>query len=262
MGWKRGLRISLGIGLVFIGIFIILTARIITGAVIGFQPYNYLGLLGILVFIIGVFLIVASGIGERLEEKLGESIRVYESGPRKTEEERRYFMSDPEGFFTIQGNISLKDFKDMYKVIKDDPELLNRARDVYGAGLLEISSKRGHNADIAREFLEVLYGGKIPRQERQEYRLAKEEKEKIKNAFSVGWHTNFNAVQREVLKEYNLGYGITRGNHIEVYSLENPSLRITTGLTPSDYRVGIKFSGDLIHFIERAQKLKKKSEKK
>jgi len=51
--WKRGL----GIGLIFVGLFIVLTGKAITGAVIGFGAENYLSLLGILVFIVGVFLL-------------------------------------------------------------------------------------------------------------------------------------------------------------------------------------------------------------
>ena len=69
MGWK----INFGIGLIFVSLFIILTGGVITGAVIGFQPQNYLGLFGLLIFVVGIFLIVI----ERLEDKLGR--RSYET---------------------------------------------------------------------------------------------------------------------------------------------------------------------------------------
>jgi len=64
MNWKRGF----GIGLLFVGVFISMTSRVLTGAVIGFQPQNYLGLLGVVLFIGGLVLMV---IGNRsLEDKL------------------------------------------------------------------------------------------------------------------------------------------------------------------------------------------------
>jgi hypothetical protein len=56
MNYRRGL----GIGLVFIGLILALTGNVITGAVIGTDPEHYLGIFGLLVFIGGVLLIVAS----------------------------------------------------------------------------------------------------------------------------------------------------------------------------------------------------------
>lgn len=57
---------ALGYFLILMGLYIIITGRVITGAVIGFQPQNYLSLLGVLVFIIGVFLVLAVGLEERV----------------------------------------------------------------------------------------------------------------------------------------------------------------------------------------------------
>jgi hypothetical protein len=54
MSYKRGL----GIGLIFVGAIIILTSRIITGAVVGTGPENYLGLLGVLMLIAGMVLVL------------------------------------------------------------------------------------------------------------------------------------------------------------------------------------------------------------
>jgi len=54
MGWKRGL----GVGLLFVGLFLSLTAKIITGAVVGFSSKNLLGLLGILLLAGGIILIL------------------------------------------------------------------------------------------------------------------------------------------------------------------------------------------------------------
>lgn len=61
MNWKRGL----GVGLIFIGFFICLTAGVITGAVIGFSSENYLGLFGVFVLVGGILLLL---IAKTLEE--------------------------------------------------------------------------------------------------------------------------------------------------------------------------------------------------
>lgn len=67
MNWKRGL----GIGLIFIGIFISLTARVLTGAVVGFSSKNYLGVLGVLLLVGGILLVFTS-------RRLGELVSVHE----------------------------------------------------------------------------------------------------------------------------------------------------------------------------------------
>ncbi len=53
MNWKRGL----GIGFLFAGGFIILTARTLTGAVVGTAKENYLGLFGVLLLVSGIVLL-------------------------------------------------------------------------------------------------------------------------------------------------------------------------------------------------------------
>jgi hypothetical protein len=53
MNWKKGL----GFGLIFVGVFICLTANAITGDVVGNSPRNYLGMFGVSVFLIGMILI-------------------------------------------------------------------------------------------------------------------------------------------------------------------------------------------------------------
>ena len=66
MDWKRGV----GFGLIFIGMYIAITARVFTGAVVGFEPQNLISLLGAGVFIAGIFLVFVSG---TLEKRIGES---------------------------------------------------------------------------------------------------------------------------------------------------------------------------------------------
>lgn len=245
MNWKRGF----GIGLLFIGAFITLINGVITGAVIGYGPENYLGLLGILIFIVGGVLIVISGSG--LERNIGREIEVYDKGHRNLEEDRRYFMKDPAGFFSTQ-DLSLRDFRDMYDVVKRDPELLSMARKVYGERLLEISRSNSRNAKVSEKFLEILYEGKIPRKGLEG--LSKEEKERIKNAFRVGWHLDFNGAQKEILKTHGLAYTLRSGGHLEIYSLKNREANLITSSTPSDYRTGLITASYIIKVIEQSRK--------
>jgi len=53
MNWKRGF----GFGFIFIGLFFTLSGKIITGAIIGFKPENYIAWLGIMLFFIGFILL-------------------------------------------------------------------------------------------------------------------------------------------------------------------------------------------------------------
>ncbi|MEK6872908.1 MAG: hypothetical protein AABW90_02765 [Nanoarchaeota archaeon] len=259
MSWKRGL----GIGLIFVGLFVVVTNAVITGAVIGFNPENYLGLLGIFLFIIGIFLTVvgtassAGGLEEHVE-RLGSRIAVYETRRgHKKEKDNTYYMTDPNIFLTDKGNISLRDFKDVYDIVKRDPELLERARNVYGKSLLSIAQSRDKNkAEIAREFLKILYEGKIPKEEKPT--ITKEEREEIKNAFNVGWKTDFNGVQRAILRKYGLWYENTAGGHLTVYPLANQNLKVIISSNPSDYRTGRNAASYVINLIRKVSGEEKK----
>jgi len=55
MFWKKGL----GIGLIFTGVYLILTNAVLTGAVIGFKQENLLGMFGVLVLVVGSIFILA-----------------------------------------------------------------------------------------------------------------------------------------------------------------------------------------------------------
>lgn len=243
MYWKRGL----GIGLSFIGLFIILTNKFITGAVIGFQPQNYLGLFGIIIFISGILLLIISRVGS-LEEEVKE-VRIYDSG--KGDDDKRYFMKDPYAFFSYK-DIPLGEFRELYETIKRDPELLKKAKDIYGRRLLSIIEEKGEDNKIAKRFLEIIYEGQIPKTE-STTPLTKEQKEEIKNAFNVNWRRDFNGVQRDIIRRYGLDYGKTKGGHLEVYSLKNEGRKIFTSSTPSDQRTGKNFSSTLIKFIQESK---------
>ncbi len=80
MSWKRGL----GIGLIFAGIFIIASARVLTGAVVGVKPENYLGIFGVLVLAGGILLVL---ITKTLEERVG--IEKFETRIRKKEHDKK-----------------------------------------------------------------------------------------------------------------------------------------------------------------------------
>ena len=56
MFWKKGL----GIGLIFTGVYLILTNAALTGAIIGFGEENLLSMLGVLVLIVGIVFLIAS----------------------------------------------------------------------------------------------------------------------------------------------------------------------------------------------------------
>jgi len=254
MDWKRGF----GIGLMLIGLFITLTSKVITGAVIGFQPKGFLGLFGFLVFIAGIFLILASV--KSLEEEVGGGLAVYDAMKgAKGDDKGRYFMEDPEHLFTNYGEISLGDFTEMYEIVRDDPKLLERARRVYGRELLSIKGRDDYDSEIVQRFLEVLYEGKVPKIEKSgievkvEGPLTKREREEIKNAFRTGWKRDFNAAQKKTLERYDLGSRKTKASHLEVYSLKDNELKTTTSSTPSDYRVGLNFTKKLFRLLEKSR---------
>lgn len=243
MYWKRGL----GIGLIFIGLFIILTNSFITGAVIGFQPQNYLGLFGIIIFISGILLLIVSRVGS-LEEEVKE-VNVYELG--KGDIDEKYFMTDPYAFFSYQ-DINLREFRELYEVIKRDPELLEKAKEIYGKGLLSIARGKVDNSEIAKKFLEIIYERKIPKTEFIPA-LTKDQKEEIKHAFEPGWKKDFNGVQRDIIGKYGFSYGKTKGGHLEVYSSRDKELKTITSSTPSDWRTGRNFSSVLIKLIQESK---------
>lgn len=105
MDWKRGL----GIGLLFAGVFLILTAGALTGAVVGGKPQNLLGIFGVIVLIAGMLLILA------VEEKPEKyTVKNIESILEDAEgDEKVVFVLDSSGIIDYQ--------KDLGKIIKQYP---------------------------------------------------------------------------------------------------------------------------------------------
>lgn len=64
MFWKKGL----GIGLIFAGIYLILTNAVLTGAIIGVGRENLLGLFGVIFLIIGGIIFVGATLEEEVEK--------------------------------------------------------------------------------------------------------------------------------------------------------------------------------------------------
>jgi len=159
MKWERGL----GIGLIFSGFYLIIINGVITGAAIGVGYKNIFGVFGVIVLLVGFLLIFSSLV---LEERIQQpKLRVYPSlrysGERKN---MQYFLHDPHRIMTSRGEIELQDFKEAYQIIKEDEELIEMVREVYGRELKEIVSKRNtEESEIAMKFLSVLYEENIPK---------------------------------------------------------------------------------------------------
>ena len=175
-------RKKLGFILIFLGFVMALTGKVITGSVVGLQGQNYLGTIGVFIFIVGAFLIVTSKMGG-LEENLGGGVRVYDADPYgKTnipEDEKWYMRDSPESLFSA-GDINLKDFKILYDEIKGNKELEDWAKDFYGPRLVSIIREgKATDSRAALEFLKIFYGGKTP--ENLDYGLGNEENELEEN---------------------------------------------------------------------------------
>ena len=144
----------------FFGIYLIIINGTITGNVVGIGEGNLIGSFGFFIFFIGILFIF---LGMTLERKVESSpgIKVY---MRKGISGNRYFLRDSPKVFSLYGeDISLQDFEKAFDVIKDDDELSNMAREVYGSELIKIAEGNDREQPfIAMKFLNVLYEGNIP----------------------------------------------------------------------------------------------------
>ncbi|MDP2925759.1 MAG: hypothetical protein Q8N99_05295 [Nanoarchaeota archaeon] len=241
----------LGISLVFIGLFMVFTSKGITGAFIGFKPQNYLGLLGLLVIIIGFFLILVSR-----EGGLEKGLRVYDKydGKGKHSPSQAYSITDPERYFSTVGFLTLEEFNRGLSEIKDDSELVELVRLEYGPELKMILDNPSdkNEARIAEAFYHALYDRRYEKHEKPN-ELSDSEKEAIMIAFRAGWKNSPDSRQSKILARYRLGYRV-KGKHGEIYSRDDEKLKTTTSITPSDANAGKNIGGNVIELIRKTKR--------
>ena len=259
MNWKRGF----GIGLIFIGIYLSLINGTITGNIIGIGSSNILSIFGIIVFLLGLFLIIATGtIEDVVKTDDGSNISVYDSmrGSKIGSDQDRFYLKDTgDLMLDIAGShdVSLKDFQVAYDLIKDDKELLKKARDIYGSELYKIANGGSElDEEIALKFLHVLYEGDIPVMIRDSSQdeilirmLTNTQKKDISNAFKGGWKGVPDKNQKRILNQYNLEH-IKTNNYGRIRFIGNPDDFVTTSNTPSDVNAGKNIGRDVIRLIE------------
>ncbi|MFH1500615.1 MAG: hypothetical protein ABIE22_01580 [archaeon] len=85
--------------------------------------------------------------------------------------------------------------------------------------------------------------------------VSKEEVREIHNAFNQGIRIFPNRRQKAVLKKNGLDYRHKPNSHGEIYVLENENLKITTAVTPGDWRTGRNTATKIIKLLRhyRAQ---------
>jgi len=259
MNWKRGF----GIGLMFVGIYLSLINGTITGNIIGIGNSNILSIFGIIVFLLGLFLIIATGTIEDIVKTENKSdISVYDSmrGSKIGSDQDRFYLKDTgDLMLDIAGSqeVSLKDFQVAYDLIKDDKELLEKARDIYGSELYKIANEGSDlEGNIALEFLEVLYEGNISPIESHgpikidlQKGLSNPQKAIIRSAFKGGWKGIPDKSQQRVLNQYNLEHTKTN-NYGRIRFIGDPDNFVTTSNTPSDVNAGKNIGRDVIRLIE------------
>jgi len=272
MDWKKGF----GIGLMFIGLFLIVVNTGITGNIIGIRNLNaenVLGFFGVIVFLIGFFLIIATGTIDDVVDAPQGQVSVYDAMGRSNvgSDEDRYFIRDNgEILLDIAGSydVNLGDFKVAYELIEGDAELVEKARNVYGSELKRIVDEGNESeGKIAIKFLDVLYGGKHPVVEdigevigkqgsvegEPGYRLTDSEKNLIKSAFKGGWSGVPDKSQERVLKEYGLEHVKTK-NYGRIRYEGNLDNFVTTSNTPSDTNAGKNIGRDVMRLIENSDR--------
>lgn len=250
MNWKKGL----GIGLIFIGLYMALIGGAITGAVIGTSPKNYLSMVGILAVIVGGVLILVEEMGE-LEIK---AIKL--EGPGRRTIDSQYAISDPTFYFSSHGFVSLGDFKELVSTLKEDEDTFDTLRRKY-TPLFERLHRSTDNYDkaVGKEFLAVLYAGDIPSGPK-EIVITNEERNEIQSAFNPGWYGEPDQQQGKILSKYDLAF-IKKSGHGEIHANRNPNLSVSVSSTPSDINAGKNVGRDITRLVikDREDKKSKKN---
>lgn len=238
-----------------IGILLILASGILgwtnvfTGAVIGASQISYLGFIALVLLITGFLLILNS------KKKLEVFVR---DGKYEGE---RLVMTDPELYFSKDGFVNLKDFRQQVDSLKQDPELIKIVQNDYEKELYALRDSDDESTSRAAEnFLKVLLGSQYqPRQARvssPEF-VSKEEEQEIRNEFDKGWKNKPNPAQSRVLRKYGMDYESGRGGgHGRIYSVQYPGIFANTSSSPRDSNAGRSIGREVIRMIKEARKKK------
>lgn len=243
---KKGLK-RFSIIVLLAGLFFILNSSfaIITGNVVSKRVDVLDSFLGIMFLVAGLALFLVS----ELESK----VEVYDlSKGKRPEKEKFYHMTNPSSYFNKVGDVSLSEFKKGIKEIKDDSELMQIVKEVYGSQLLDIE-KTGEplKKQIAGEFLKVLY--REPKIEKE--LIKKEEISEIRQAFDSGWYGQPTTKQSRILREYGFSYQ-HGGKHGQIYSVKNPKMKTITSSTPSDVNAGKNVARQIMGLLKREREFK------
>jgi len=155
MNWKRGL----GIGLLFVGIFLIATNKTITGNAIGIKEQDSLGIFGIIIFILGISLITISN-RSGLERHILPYETIHQGNNTYPPEEKNYAQE------IIDNKKTLDRSKDLLKIagkmgyeIKGGYREGIRVIDSEGKTITAIPTHRKINPHTSRDILKALATG-------------------------------------------------------------------------------------------------------
>lgn len=249
MNLKKEFQRLLGISLIFAGLFISFSNRLITGYAISSQVQDYFlyfNFFGIFIFISGVLFVLSS----KQEGELEKKVRVFDRshGKGNMPPGQRLAITDPELYFSRTGFVSLEEFRRGYESVRNDYELLNMVEKYYKPQLIKIikNSQDEEVKRIAREFWKVFHENISVNDET--VGLSDDEKNRILNAFKGGWKNNPNSKQKEILRDYRLDY--EHGTkHGRIYSPDRKHI-VTTSSTTADRNTGRIIGKEIIRMIE------------
>jgi hypothetical protein len=193
-------RMKFKVRKIFGGIFILIGFIFVVSSFSGITGYVVFGsgegflfsVLG-LMFFVGGFVLVMSGLEKKIE--------IYRDASKKGED--GFYLNDPEGLFGNTGIVGYKEFVEQCKDLKKGSELMEMTREVYLGSLLRIADSEGEYSDIAKKCLDVL-NLEYLEEEDLGADLNKEGR-RLWDAFRV-WDGSLNLKQRRVLKDSGLRY--------------------------------------------------------
>jgi hypothetical protein len=234
-----------GLLLFLLGAFIIFYSGIkITGFAVSQENSGGIFFIGIAFVLGGILLINLGGKGQ-LEIKLYQEAD--KNGRGHT------LMTDPENLFG-NGAVTLDRFRKEIHDLKKDPELFKIVRKTYLATLIRKYEEGGAEAQLARKYL-IEMDFEPEEEEEKGYAIPLEERMKIKNAFNdIGG--KITPAQMRILKKYDLVYTIGK-THAKI-SPEQGGRSIAMGKSPSDVNAGKNTSSLLLKLCDEQYRKKLK----